>query len=84
VVRYIGSSCYIRSVPASTVDSVLRDSCARHAVHAGMAGKTDMLIGLQDGMFLHVPIAMATAQRKGLSAREWAAVVTATHQSDLI
>lgn len=84
VIRYIDPSYYIRSVPASTVDSVMCDSFARHAVHAAMAGKTDMIIGLQHGMFIHVPIPMATVQRKRLSAQEWASVVTATGQSDLV
>jgi 6-phosphofructokinase 1 len=81
--RYIDPSYYIRSVPASTVDSVLCDSFARNAVHAGMSGKTDMIVGLQHGMFIHVPIAMATVRRKQLSAEEWASVVTATGQTDL-
>ncbi len=81
--RYIDPSYYIRSVPASTVDSVLCDSFARNAVHAGMAGKTDIIIGLQHGMFIHVPIPMATVRRKQLSAEEWASVVTATGQPDL-
>jgi 6-phosphofructokinase 1 len=84
VIRYIDPSYYIRSVPASTVDSVMCDSFARHAVHAAMAGKTDMIIGLQHGMFIHVPIPMATVRRKRLSAQEWASVVTATGQSDLL
>ena len=84
VLRYIDPSYYIRSVPASTVDSVMCDSFARHAVHAAMAGKTDMLIGLQHGIFIHVPIPMATVRRKRLSAQEWASVVTATGQSELV
>jgi 6-phosphofructokinase 1 len=82
--RYIDPSYYIRSVAASTVDSVMCDSFARHAVHAAMAGKTDIIIGLQHGVFIHVPIPMATVQRKRLSAQEWSSVVTATGQSDLV
>jgi 6-phosphofructokinase 1 len=82
-IRYFDPSYYIRSVPASTVDSVLCDSFARHAVHAAMAGKTDMIVGLQHGVFIHVPIAMATTKRKRLSNEEWAMVVTATGQPDL-
>jgi 6-phosphofructokinase 1 len=81
--RYIDPSYYIRSVPAATVDSVLCDSFARNAVHAGMSGKTDIIVGLQHGMFIHVPIPMATVRRKVLSAEEWASVVTATGQTDL-
>ena len=83
VIRYFDPSYYIRSVPASTVDSVLCDSFARHAVHAAMAGKTDIIIGLQHGVFIHVPIPMATTRRKRLSSEEWAMVVTATGQPDL-
>ena len=83
VIRYLDPSYYIRSVPASTVDSVLCDSFARHAVHAAMAGKTDMIVGLQHGVFIHVPIPMATTQRKRLSNEEWAMVVMATGQGDL-
>ena len=81
-IRYFDPSYYIRSVAASTVDSVLCDSFARHAVHAAMAGKTDMIVGLQHGVFIHVPIAMATTKRKRLSNEEWAMVVTATGQPD--
>jgi len=35
-------------------------------------------------MFIHVPIPMATVRRKRLSTQEWASVVTATGQSDLL
>ena len=84
VIRYFDPSYYIRSVPANTVDSVLCDSFARHAAHAAMAGKTDMIVGLQHGVFIHVPIPMATAERKRLSREEWAAVVTATGQPELV
>jgi len=83
VIRYFDPSYYIRSVPASTVDSVMCDSFARHAVHAALAGKTDMIVGLLHGVFINVPIAMATSRRKRLSAEEWASVVTATGQPDL-
>ena len=62
VIRYFDPSYYIRSVPASTVDSVLCDSFARHAVHAAMAGKTDMIIGLH-AWSLH-PCAHADGQQR--------------------
>jgi len=52
-------------------------------VHAAMAGKTDMIVGLQHGVFIHVPIPMATTQRKRLTNEEWASVVMATGQGDL-
>ena len=43
--KYIDPSYIIRSVPANSDDSLLCDAMARHAVHAAMAGKTDVLIG---------------------------------------
>ena len=45
--KYIDPSYIIRSVPANSDDSLLCDAMARHAVHAAMAGKTDVLIGVR-------------------------------------
>ena len=47
--KYIDPSYIIRSVPANSDDSLLCDAMARHAVHAAMAGKTDVLIGMEHG-----------------------------------
>ena len=44
--KYIDPSYQIRSVPASPSDSVFCWNMARNAVHAAMAGNTEMLIGL--------------------------------------
>ncbi len=63
-VKYFDPSYIIRSVPANSDDSLLCDRLARNAVHAAMAGKTDMLIGLLNDYFIHVPIALATRDRK--------------------
>ena len=43
--KYIAPSYVIRRGPANAADSIFSDSLARHAVHAGMAGKTDLAIG---------------------------------------
>src|SRR6185369_7461463 len=43
--KYIDPSYHIRSVPASPADSVYCWNMARNAVHAAMAGNTNMLIG---------------------------------------
>ena len=42
--KYIDPSYMIRGGPANAYDSVFCDALARHAVHAGMAGKTDAVI----------------------------------------
>lgn len=79
--KYIDPSYMIRSVPANSEDSVLCDQYARHAVHAAMAGKTDLIIGLWFG-FIHIPIALATASRKRVSPESflWSSVISATRQ----
>jgi 6-phosphofructokinase 1 len=80
--KYIDPSYIIRSVPANSQDSVLCDQYARNAVHAAMAGKTDMIVGLWH-MFMHVPIAMATSERRRVSPESllWHSVISATGQS---
>ena len=58
------------------------DRDAQNAVHAGMAGKTGMIIGQWNGQFTHVPIALATSRRKVLSPEDplWLAVLESTGQ----
>jgi 6-phosphofructokinase 1 len=80
--KYIDPSYIIRSVPANSDDALLCDAMARHAVHAAMAGKTDVLIGLEHNQFLHVPICTAVAQKKHLPPESefWLRVLEATGQ----
>jgi 6-phosphofructokinase 1 len=81
-IKYIDPSYIIRSVPANSDDSLLCDGMARNAVHAAMAGKTDMFIGQVNGAYVHVPIATAVAQKKRLSPESemWIGVLEATGQ----
>ena len=81
--KYFDPSYLIRSVPANTGDSLLCDSLARHAVHAAMAGKTDVLIGYWHNAFIHVPIPAVVRRRKLLSSSSgiWSAVLSATGQA---
>ena len=80
--KYIDPSYIIRSVPANSDDSLLCDAMARHAVHAAMAGKTDVLIGVEHGQFLHIPICTAVARKKHLSpdSEFWLRVIESTGQ----
>ena len=79
--KYIDPSYIIRSVAANSEDAVMCDMYARHAVHAALAGKTDMVIGFWHD-FIHVPIALATAQRQKVSPDGllWNSVLSATGQ----
>jgi 6-phosphofructokinase 1 len=81
-VKYFDPSYHIRSVPASAVDSLLCESFARAAAHAGMAGKTDMFVGYWHNHFVHVPLATATAAKKRLDpeAELWTSVLALTGQ----
>ncbi|MCU0811789.1 MAG: ATP-dependent 6-phosphofructokinase [Thiobacillaceae bacterium] len=81
--RYFDPSYLIRSVPADAEDSVLCDLYARNAVHAAMAGKTGLVIGLLHDMFIHVPIELLVSQKKRLDLNGvlWRAALAATGQT---
>jgi 6-phosphofructokinase 1 len=85
VVKYIDPSYMIRGCPANAYDSIFCDALARHAAHAGMAGKTDLLIGRSHGIFTHVPLGLVAGGRKRIDPDEttWLAVTEATGQPPL-
>jgi 6-phosphofructokinase 1 len=80
--KYIDPSYHIRSVPASPNDSVYCWNMARNAVHAAMAGNTEMLIGRWHGRFVHVPMPLATRFRKRVDTTGdlWMSVIESTGQ----
>ena len=80
--RYFDPSYLIRSVPADAEDSILCDFFARNAVHAAMAGKTGLVIGLLHDAFIHVPIELLVSRKKhlDLDGAGWRAVLAATGQ----
>ncbi|TFG80442.1 MAG: ATP-dependent 6-phosphofructokinase, partial [Spirochaetales bacterium] len=61
--KYIDPSYMIRSAPASPVDSVYCERLGTNAVHAAMAGKTRVLIGMVNNEFVHLPTEVAVASR---------------------
>ena len=70
---------------ANAWDCFLSQQMARHAVHAAMAGKTDVMIGLCHLVLIHVPISTAVAAgRKHVdpSGELWTAVLASTSQPD--
>lgn len=80
--KYIDPSYIIRSVHANASDAVFCENLARNAVHAGMAGKTDVVIGLWHGFYVNLPIPLVTKERKRVSPESylWRNVVGATGQ----
>ena len=85
-VRYIDPSYMIRSAPANPDDSVFCFRLAENAVHAALAGKTAMVIGLWNGHFVHVPMERATQTRKKIdpAGALWQSVLDNTGQPSLI
>ncbi len=83
-VKYFDPSYSIRSVAPNANDRFLTDRLVRSAVHAAMAGKTDVLVGLWNQTTIWVPIATAVAERRNMSTDGdlWNAVLATTGQPD--
>jgi 6-phosphofructokinase 1 len=64
--KYFDPSYLIRGIPARGTDAVFCLHLAENAVHAAMAGRTNMVVGHWHGRFTHVPIALAVQRRRKL------------------
>ena len=62
--KYIDPSYAIRSVPTTAHDSAFCLLLGHNAVHAGMSGRTDMIVSFWNHQFTHVPIALAVSRAK--------------------
>lgn len=80
--KYIDPSYVIRSVVSNASDSIFCGFLAQMAVHAGMSGKTDMLIGLWNNVYVHIPIALSVRERKkiDITGPLWMSVKESTGQ----
>ncbi len=83
--KYIDPSYLIRSRPANADDSVFCGFLGRGAVHAGMAGKTKLLIGHWNNHFVHMPMDISVDRRKQINPGDilWRTVLEATGQGRL-
>ncbi len=84
--KYIDPGYMIRSAPANPNDSIYCTRLGNNAVHAAMAGKTGMLIGLVNSHFVHLPIAVAVSTRNQIDPESslWRDVIEATGQPPLM
>jgi 6-phosphofructokinase 1 len=84
-IKYIDPSYMIRSLPANANDRVFCNFLGRNAVHAGMAGKTKLLIGHWNNSFVHVPMDRVAGKRKQIDpkGRLWRSALEATGQGSL-
>ena len=80
--KYIDPSYIIRSVTANGADSIFCGFLAQMAVHAGMCGKTDMLIGLWNNVYVNIPNAVCLQGRKKIDTNGplWMSVRESTGQ----
>jgi 6-phosphofructokinase 1 len=80
--KYIDPSYAIRSVPASPQDNVYCSILAQSAVHAAMAGKTNMLVGRWHDTFVHIPFSIVIGGRRKIDPQGdiWRSVLEATGQ----
>jgi len=83
-IKYFDPSYMVRSTPAKGTDAIFCFQLAEAAVHAGMAGKTDMVVGSMNNAFSHVPIEYAVNERKKINPNSslWHAVLGMTRQQD--
>ena len=83
-IKYFDPSYMVRSIPAQGTDAIFCFQLAEAAVHAGMAGKTDMVVGSMNNAFSHVPIEYAVNERKKINPNGalWHAVLGITRQQD--
>ena len=81
-IKYIDPSYTIRSMRTNAHDAAFCLMLGHHAVHAGMSGRTAMLVGDWRGEFTHVPLAAAVSKRKQIhpDGRLWNSVLAATGQ----
>ena len=80
--KYLKPGYSIRSVPAKAHDSVYCVRLAQAAAHAGMAGRTDMVVGRRHNRFVHVPIDIVVSQRNEVAPDGdlWLSVLESTAQ----
>ena len=80
--KFLKPSYAIRSVPAKAFDSVYCVRLAQAAAHAGMAGRTDMVVGRRHNRFVHVPIDIVVSQRNEVAPDGdlWLSVLESTAQ----
>ncbi len=84
--KYIDPSYIIRSLPANANDHAFCSVLGRDAVHAAMAGKTQLMIGHWNNQFVHVPMSASVGKRKqvDINGKLWRSVLESTGQGNIV
>jgi len=69
--KYIDPSYTIRSVPADASDAAFCLLLGHNAAHAGMTGRTNMVVGHWQNEFNYIPIPLAVSKRKKIDPKGW-------------
>lgn len=83
--KYIDPSYMIRGIQANASDSSFCLALGQHAVHAGLHGCTNMLVGYWNQKFVHLPMKLATTGRHQIDPNGafWHRVVLSTGQPSM-
>ncbi len=84
--KYVDPSYQIRSSVTTANDSIYCERLGSYAVHAAMAGKTKMVVGLVNNKYVHIPIQMVTMKRNYVDPEGalWRDALDATRQPILM
>ncbi len=84
-VKYIDPSYIIRAIPANANDKVYCGFLGQSAVHAAMAGRTNMVVAKIMDRYIHLPLALVIHKRRKLNTNSnyWRAVLESTGQPEL-
>ncbi len=84
--KYIDPSYQIRSAPAAPIDSIYCERLGNNAVHAAMAGKTKLIVGLVHTKFVHLPIKVVISKKNYIDpdGSLWRDTLDATGQPSLM
>lgn len=80
--KYIDPSYIIRSLPADSNDSAFCVMLGQNAVHAGLSGRTNMVVGYWNQYFVNIPTALTVLRRKKVDpvGHLWQTVLEITGQ----
>ena len=81
--KYIDPSYMIRSLPTDSNDAAFCVLLGQNAVHAGMSGRTNMVVGHWNQYFVHIPISLTILKKKKVDPNGdlWQTVLKTTGQS---
>ncbi len=81
-IKYIDPSYIIRSIPANAYDNAYCSHLAHNAVHAGMAGKTGIIVAMCHRAHVHLPLSLIANKRKkvNVTSELWRGVLECTGQ----